>query len=59
MVAKFKTLLCLTPRTIKGSAIRALIKRKKALPPDFVLKSVFESFFDNLCGPRRTCVFII
>ena len=41
-----------------GSAIRALIKRKKALSPDFLQPVFYRNFSNALRIPIRACVFV-
>jgi hypothetical protein len=40
------------------SAIRALIKRKRALLSDFFRTGFCRSSLDALCQPTRACVFV-
>ena len=53
-VARERPLVC-----GKGSAIRALIKRKKALLSDFFRTGFYRSSLDALCRPTRACVFVV
>jgi hypothetical protein len=44
---------------VKGSAIRALIKRKKTLLSDFFLNRFCRSFSKGFATLTRTCVFVV